>query len=242
MILFLKKYWSQLILAFALIFVISFFKGCSNPFSKEDTNDVIKTDTIFRTVVIDAKQGSFTNNNPQPYSTRPIIVNGQNNTELQNYLLRLTETIKTQSAKDRELTQQLVNALAKKEYKEVKEDSIVKVTVNSTVEDGKQTYLGIDYEVKESYFDTYNTVTTIKKYPDYTISAGLGITTQFSKPLEFNNQIIDSLTIPSKVYVNPLIAYKDKKGLEYQLELGIDKDLKIGTASIKLKKDLFTKY
>lgn len=217
----IKKYWSQLILI--VIIAISFLRGCENPFAKQNTDDVVKTDTIFRTVVIQEKKGNFKTNNPIPYNTRPIILNGQNNTDLQNYLLKLTETIKTQSIKDRELTKQLIQALAKKEYKETKEDSIVKITVNSTVEDGKQTYLGIDYKVKKSYLKTYDTKTTIKKYPKYTISAGLGISS--------------SLSIQAQPQIQAILGLKNKKGTEIQLGFSTDKK-----ATIIYKKDIFTKY
>ena len=232
-----------LIVIIIVLLGFNFVKGCNNPFAKEDTNDVVKVDSTKITKVIPEQQGKFVVENPTPERVQKIYINNPSkNTDLQNVLLQLIEQSRKDNESNREAMKELVNALSKKSYKEVKEDSIIKATINTVVEDGKQTSLSFDYTIKESAFDYYKVETETKMYPDYTLSLGAGITTNLSKPLIINSDILDNVTIPTEVTLTGLIGYKNKKGNEIILEAGINKDIKLNSVSVKYKKDILTKF
>ena len=213
--------WIALVFALLFIFVNSNFK-----IVKKDAVQV-EIDSMHVTRIIPESTGSFQNNAPQPtIVVVPSQSHPQNNTAETNKILALIKALQGNQdnlAANQEQMQILLEIIAKKEYAEIYEDSIVKIQVKNTVENGKKTAETVNWTVKKSFIDYYEKKYTYKLKPKFVLSAGLGVDSYLSE--EANPQL------------KAVVGLKNKKG--YELQLGYTTDKR---ASITLKKDIFKIY
>jgi len=222
----MKKIILQFAPYIALIAALFYIYANSSFYPGNDT-PTVQIDSVKVTKPLPEKTGTFQNAAPQPtIVVLPSQQQTQNNTAETNKILALIQSLQGNQdnlAANQEQMQILLEIIAKKEYAKVYEDSIVKIEVKNTVENGKKTAETVNWKVKESFVDYYEKKYTYKLKPKFMLSAGLGV-----------NSAID---INAEPQLEALLGFKNKKGYELQLGYSTDK-----RASLALKKDLFTKY
>jgi hypothetical protein len=205
----------------ALILIVSFLSS-SFTITRRGFQDTVKTDTIYktRTITVPEKQGTFTNIQPQPQIVVVPIPNnnGNYNSKLASDFAKLKS--------DNEKMQKYLEAIAQRVYenKYTSKDSTVTVTVKDTIT-GFLKSQQVDFNIKERPIEIVEKEikTTITKYPKFSLSAGLGVSTgNFINPA------------PS---LSANIGFRNKKGWELIMSGDTNKNF-----SLILKKDIFTKY
>lgn len=204
---FIKNFLPWLITAGVLLFLFLVPK-------KQGTEvDSIKTDTIYKTIVIPEKTGTFNISQPTPiYISQP-----QNDKQIEWLYEKMNEL-----QDDNQKLNYLLSQLSTKLYDKTYEDKDVSITVSDSVS-GKLLNQSVKWKVKPQEIQVKEIHTTEKLKPKFTISAGFGVASQYS--------------LNATPTANAFFGLKNKKG--YELILGIDTKK---TYQLGLKKDLFTKY
>lgn len=216
-----KNYLVVLLLLYIIIkpfFVSTFSKG------NQDTHTI---DSVKVRKIIPEKTGSFHSEKIQPIIIYPPSLNNRsNNSNETNKILELFSSLQTgQTNLEQEQLQlkKLMEIIAKKEYKEIFEDSIVKIDVHTVVENGEKKSLSLNWKVKQSYIDYFEKTHTYKLYPKFTLSAGVGFDTKLDDLKQTN--------------LKAILGIKNKKGFDLQFSIAPK-----NRYGISLKKDLFTKF
>jgi hypothetical protein len=207
-----KKYIALVpwIIIVGLIFFLFFSGGYR---ISKNTEVVIKTDTIVKTVIIPEKTGTFTNVKPQPI----YIVPPQDDKQLEQLYEKIANL-----QDDNQRMEYLLEQLSSKVYAKKYEDDTVSITVTDSI-NGLLRNQNVQWSVKPQKIEVKEVHTTTRIKPKWTISAGLGVSSKIS--LEAS---------PTATLV---LGFKNKKGTELMGGYSTDQ-----TASIILKKDIFTKY
>lgn len=203
----------QNLLPYLLIAGLAIYIFLTNPKKREFEDSEIKTDTIYKTIVIPEHQGTFAIAQPQPVYIAP----SNNDAEL-NFLYEKFSNLQS----DNERFEYLLSQLSTKAYNNVHKDSLVEISVTDSVS-GKLLNQKIKYKILPQKIEVKEIHITEKLKPKLTISAGFGVASQI------NYEATPTATA--------FLGIKNKRG--YELLLGIDNQK---TYSIGLKKDLFTKY
>ena len=204
----IKEY--LLILLIVILMFIVFKQGLFSPQPKENEN--IRVDTIYTTIEIPAKEGTFVNKKP-----KPIYISDTTKDQYIAFLELKMNSLYTQTEKQEYLLKQL----SKKAYMKVYSDTTVSITVTDSV-NGFLQYQDVKWNVKPQSIIVKEIYTTKKLKPRFTMSAGGGLESGFPK-------------------LNPVfkgvLGFKNRNG--YELLPGYSTDNRY---SIILKKDIFTIY
>lgn len=203
----------QNIIPYLLIVGLAFYIFLNNSKKSEFVDSEIKTDTIYKTIVIPERKGTFAIAQPQPVYIAP-----QNNDAELNFLYEKLSSLQS----DNERFEYLLTQLSTKTYNNVHKDSLVEISVTDSVS-GKLLNQNISYKILPQKIEVKEIHITEKLKPKLTISAGFGVASQYS-----------ANATPT---ATAFLGLKNKRG--YELFLGIDNQK---TYSIGLKKDLFIKY
>lgn len=212
---FLNKYWTLLVIAGLIIFIV-ISKNKEVPTNKSQD----RIDSILQVLVTKKIDGTFVQPQPQPIIIT-IPQSGSNNPGLSNDLLKAFESMKDDNAK----TRAYAEAIALKVYENKYQDTTVSIIVRDSVEGGKLTNQEVKWTVKPQKVKYYENIYYMK--PEFVISAGMQFQTRVDTAGFSHEQIF------------PKLGYKGRNGWKFEGGVNIlnPKEYMIG-----VEKDIFTKY